>query len=65
MQQKPEGEEQDDHILISSFLDGPEVHEDCVIWLPQQPLCPAGSSICQYSSINPGTIVFRSFQMFK
>jgi hypothetical protein len=47
MQQKPEGEEQADHILISSFLDGPEVHEDCVIWLPRQPLCPAGSIICQ------------------
>jgi hypothetical protein len=62
MQQKPEGEEQADHILRRSFLDGPEVHEDCVIWLPRQPLSPAGSIICQQSSIKPGTIVFRSFK---
>lgn len=42
MQNKPEGEEQADHKLISSFLDGPpEAREGCEIWLLQQLQVPA------------------------
>lgn len=43
--QKPEGEEQGDHILISSFPDGLEVHEDCEIQLPQQPRSPTSPMV--------------------
>lgn len=46
---KPGGEEQPDHISISSFPVGPEVHEDCEKQLRQQPLFPARLLVTEIS----------------